>query len=55
VEIMQDGAGQVTFVADGVTIKTAETLKIAKQNATAVLTVTDVEDVLSLVGYLEAA
>jgi hypothetical protein len=55
VEVLQYGAGQVTFVATGVTIDSPETLKIAKQKARAILTLTDVQDVLSLAGYLEAA
>ncbi|AID29854.1 hypothetical protein MCHK_2040 [Mesorhizobium huakuii 7653R] len=55
-EVLQGGSGQVSFVAgDGVTIRTPETLKIAKQYACAMVMATEVRDVWDLIGYLEAA
>ncbi|OBQ75332.1 hypothetical protein [Mesorhizobium erdmanii] len=55
-EVIQSGAGQVTFVeGEGVTINSPETLAIAKQHARAVLTLTDEQDVLSVAGYMQAA
>ncbi len=55
VQIVQMGAGQVTLVATSpATINTPETLKTAKQYATAVLTC-DAADTFMLAGYLEAA
>jgi hypothetical protein len=56
VTIYQSGAGQVTFVAGGgVTIRTSETLQLAKQYAVATLFPTDIADEYALVGYLAAA
>lgn len=56
VSVAQMGAGQVTFVAGpSVTIRTPETLAIAKQYAAATLIKTDVTDEWLLAGYLEAA
>ncbi|OBQ58034.1 hypothetical protein EFV37_13170 [Mesorhizobium loti] len=55
-KVIQGGTGQVTFVAgDGVTILSSETLKIAKRNAAAVITATDLQDTWQLIGYLEKA
>lgn len=55
VHIVQEGTGQVTFVAEaGVTISTPETLKIAKQYGMATLLKLDTDSWL-LVGNLEAA
>lgn len=54
-QFLQEGAGQITFVAGaGVTIRSPETLKTAKQYATVVLTMDDT-DVWTLAGYLEAS
>jgi hypothetical protein len=54
--VLQGGTGQVTFVAgQGVTINTPETMKIAKQYATAMVIATETQDVWDLAGYLEAA
>lgn len=54
IDIGQDGAGQVTVVADsGVTIHTPETLKLRKQRAKATLIKRDV-DLWDLEGNLEA-
>jgi hypothetical protein len=55
VNVLQLGAGQVTFVASaGVTINTAETLRLAKQYAAGMLINTGTDEWL-LVGNLEAA
>ena len=55
ISVAQMGAGQVTFVAGaGVQIDTPETLKIAKQFASATL-VGYAADFWVLAGYLEAA
>lgn len=55
ISIVQMGAGQVTIVAGaGVTISTPETLKLAKQYATATL-INLSTNAWVLAGYLEAA
>jgi hypothetical protein len=55
VNVLQLGAGQVTFVAGlGVTINTPETLSISKQYGAAMLMNTGPDEWL-LAGYLEAA
>lgn len=56
ISVAQMGTGQVSFVAlSGVTIRTPETLNLAKQYAAATLIKTDVTDEWLLAGYLEAA
>jgi hypothetical protein len=56
ISIAQFGAGQVTIAAGGgVTIRTPETLKLAKQYAQATLEASNTADEWILSGYLEAA
>ena len=55
ITIEQSGAGQTTVVADsGVTVRTAETLALAKQYAVATLKKVAADE-WNLVGYLELA
>jgi len=55
INVVQLGSGQVTFVAgSGVTIRTPETLKLAKQYAVASVILIGADEWL-LAGYLEAA
>jgi len=55
ISVVQMGSGQVTFVAgSGVTIRTPETLKLAKQYAVATIILVGTDEWL-LAGYLEAA